>query len=380
MIYLDNSATTKPFQEVVETYAKVASTYFGNPSSLHSLGMQSEGLIGESRNRIAQILGIKSNEIIFTSGGTEGNNIAIKGTARAKQSRGKHLITTQVEHASADEAFLQLEREGFDVTYLPVDQEGRVSVEQVKNAIRPDTILISMIHVNNETGTILPIEEIGELLKSYPQTLFHVDHVQGVTKVPLDLKKSRIDLCTFSAHKFHGLKGNGFLFVREGLRIDALFHGGTQESRLRAGTENVAGIVAMAKALRMSFEQDPKRKELEQLRHYLITHLKKLDGVVLNSPEQMAAPHIVNFSIPGVKPEVIVQSLTAKEIYVSTKSACSSKASEPSRVLLAMGISEERANSGIRVSFSFETTVAELDQLITGLKGIIPELLEVVNT
>ncbi|MCL7747816.1 cysteine desulfurase family protein [Halalkalibacter alkaliphilus] len=380
MIYLDNSATTKPFQEVIETYAKVASTYFGNPSSLHSLGMQAEGLIGESRNRIARLLGVGANEIIFTSGGTEGNNIAIKGAARAKQNRGKHIITTRVEHPSADEAFVQLEKEGFDVTYLPVDQEGSVSVEQVKKEIRSDTIIVSMIHVNNETGTILPIKEIGQLLKSYPQILFHVDHVQGVTKVPLELRKSGIDLCTFSAHKFHGLKGNGFLFVREGLRIDALFHGGAQESRLRAGTENVAGIVAMAKALRLSFEQDNKRKELEQLRHNLITQLKELEGVVINSPEHNAAPHIVNFSIPGAKPEVIVQSLTAKDIYVSTKSACSSKASEPSRVLLAMGLSEERANSGIRVSFSFETTAAELDQFIAELKVIIPELLEVVNS
>ncbi|MDT8859380.1 cysteine desulfurase [Alkalihalobacillus sp. MEB130] len=380
MIYLDNSATTKPYKEVIETFSTVASTYFGNPSSLHSLGMQAEGLIGESRNRIAHLLGIKANEIIFTSGGTEGNNIAIKGAAKAKQSRGKHLITTQVEHASVHEAFSQLEKEGFDVTYVPVDENGMISVERIKNEIRSDTILVSMIHVNNETGAILPVQKIGELLKAYPQILFHVDHVQGVSKVPLDLKDSGIDLCTFSAHKFHGMKGNGFLFVREGLRIDALFHGGEQEGRLRAGTENVAGIVAMAKALRLATESASKSWQLEKLRQYLVNELTTLEGVVVNSPDDNVAPHIVNFSIPGVKPEVVVQSLTAKEIYVSTKSACSSKVSEPSRVLLAMGLSEERANSGIRVSFSYETTQTEIDQFISQLKIIIPELLEVVNS
>jgi cysteine desulfurase len=380
MIYLDNSATTKPYQEVVETYAKVASTYFGNPSSLHSLGMQAEGLVTESRSRIANVLGVKAKEIIFTSGGTEGNNIAIKGTAWAKKNRGKHLITSQVEHASVTEAFTQLEQEGFEVTYLPVDHEGRIDVFELEAAIRPDTTLVSIIHVNNETGTIQPINEIGKLLEKFPHLLFHVDHVQGITKVPLNIRESGIDLCSCSAHKFHGMKGNGFLFVREGVRVDSLFHGGEQENQLRAGTENVAGIVSMAKALRIASEQERHYKKLVSLREVLITQLKTIEGVVINSPENHAAPHIVNFSIPKTKPEVVVQSLTAKEVYVSTKSACSSKLSAPSRVLSAMGLSEERASSGIRVSFSYETTKQEVDQFIKELKVIIPELREVINS
>ncbi|MFC0473240.1 cysteine desulfurase family protein [Halalkalibacter kiskunsagensis] len=380
MIYLDNSATTKPYPEIVDTYSKVASTYFGNPSSLHSLGMQAEGLVTESRSRIANVLGVKAKEIIFTSGGTEGNNIAIKGTAWAKRSRGKHLITTQVEHASVFEAFAQLEQEGFEVTYLPVDHEGRIHVSELESAIRPDTTLVSVIHVNNETGTIQPVYEIGQLLGNFPQIHFHVDYVQGLTKVPLNIRKARIDLCSCSAHKFHGMKGTGFLFVREGLRIDSLFHGGDQENQLRAGTENVAGIVAMAKALRVAFEKQSRHSELVRLREQLIRDLETIEGVVINSPIKHVAPHIINFSILGTKPEVVVQALTAKEVYVSTKSACSSKLSAPSRVLSAMGFSEERASSGIRVSFSYETTKQEIDRFITEIKAIIPELREVINS
>ncbi|WP_227936584.1 cysteine desulfurase family protein [Alkalihalobacillus deserti] len=380
MIYLDNSATTKPYKEVVDVYAAVASNFFGNPSSLHSLGMKAEGLMTESRNRIADLLNVKGIEIIFTSGGTEGNNIAIKGAARAKQKRGKHLITTQVEHASVEEAFGQLEQEGYEVSYLPVDQFGRVSTEQVEAEIRSDTTLISIIHVNNETGTIQPIEEIGKMLNRYPQIYFHVDHVQGISKVPLNFRQSRIDLCTCSAHKFHGMKGNGILFVREGIQVESLFQGGDQENGLRAGTENVAGIVGMAKALRMTKEQENNINYLVTLKEQFISQLQNVEGVWINSPAEFSAPHIVNFSIPGTKPEVIVQSLTAKEIYVSTKSACSSKLSAPSRVLLAMGFTNDRASSGIRVSLSFDTTAEEINQLITELEIIIPELLEVVHT
>ncbi|ARK31731.1 cysteine desulfurase family protein [Halalkalibacter krulwichiae] len=380
MIYLDNSATTKPYKEVVDAYTAVASNFFGNPSSLHTLGMKAEGLITESRNRIAELLDVKPVEIIFTSGGTEGNNLAIKGAAKAKQKRGKHLITTVVEHPSVMEAFAQLEQDGYEVTYLPVDQEGRVEVAQVEAAIRPDTTLLSIIHVNNETGAIQPIEKIGEMLERYPRIYFHVDHVQGISKVPLNLRKARIDFSTFSAHKFHGMKGTGFLFVREGIKLAPLFEGGSQENGLRAGTENTAGIVSMAKALRMAKNQENEHEQLYKLRETFIRKLNAIDGIVINSPADQVAPHIVNFSIPGAKPEVVVQSLSSKGIYVSTKSACSSKLSAPSRVLSAMGLSDERAISGIRVSFSFDTTAAEVNQLLTELEVIIPELLEVVKS
>lgn len=379
MIYLDNSATTKPYKEVIHTFTEVATTYFGNPSSLHTLGVEAERLLTEARKRIAATLNVGGDEIIFTSGGTEGNNIAIKGTAYARKKRGKHLITTRVEHASVLKVFEELEMDGFEVLYLDVDSQGKIRLEDLYSAIRNDTILVSIHHVNNETGAIQPIEEIGKVLDQFRTIYFHVDHVQGLSKVPLDLKKARIDLCTGSAHKIHGLKGSGFLFIRKGLNIKALTHGGSQEFGFRTGTENVAGIVAMTKALRIVEE---KRVELNQslykLRQELINNLKTIDKVIINSPAD-GAPHIVNFSVLSLKPEVIVQALAEKEIYVSTKSACSSKASEPSHVLVGMGFSEERANSAIRVSFSYETTKSEIEHLVHQLRIIIPELLEVIR-
>ncbi len=222
MIYLDNSATTKPLPEVMDSFVKVSKDFFGNPSSLHGIGGQSEKLLSQARSQVARLLSVKQNEIFFTSGGTEGNNLAIKGISFAYKDRGKHLITTAVEHASVRESFKQLEGMGFEVTEIPVDSIGRVHVEDIEKAIRPDTTLISVMHVNNEVGTIQPIQEIGRLLKKYPKILFHVDHVQGIGKVPLDLYKCEVDLCTISAHKFHGLKGNGLLFVREGVSIPYL--------------------------------------------------------------------------------------------------------------------------------------------------------------
>ncbi|WP_088103835.1 cysteine desulfurase family protein [Halalkalibacter urbisdiaboli] len=372
MIYLDNSATTQPHPEVLETYMKVSSQYFGNPSSLHTLGMESEALLTKARQMMAEYLEVKPKEVIFTSGGTEGNNLAIKGTAVARRNRGKHLITTEVEHASAYETFKELESLGYQVTYLPVDQNGEISVSDLENAIVPDTILVSIIHVNNETGVIQPIEEVGEVLRRYPHVRFHVDHVQGATKVPLPIKKANIDLCTLSAHKFHGMKGTGLLYVKEGVRLFPLLHGGVQEQKLRAGTENVAGAVAMAKAYRIEMEQSKQGKAcLTRLHSQLVHGLEKMEDVEINSPKTDAAYHIVNFSIPNTKPEVIIQSFAAKNIYVSTKSACSSKLAEPSRVLLAMGLNEERASSAIRISLSFQNTEEEIDIFLKELKQLI---------
>ncbi len=379
-IYLDNSATTKPYDEVVDTFVKVSTAYFGNPSSLHTLGMHAEKLIVESRERMAQLLGVKTNELLFTASGSEGNNLAIKGAAYARKDRGNHLITTEVEHASVEEPCLQLEREGYEVTYLPVDRLGRINVNELQSAIRPTTILVSLGHVNSEVGVIQPIEEVGQLLRDYPQIYFHVDHVQGLSKVPLSFKEANIDLCTGSAHKFHGLKGTGFLYVREGVQLQPLVQGGGQEHGLRAGTENVAGIVAMTKALRLAVEKkDALLESLIKMKEQLILQLGNIDGIVLNSPTEHAAPHIVNFSIPYVKPEVVIQSLAAKQIYVSTRSACSSKLSEPSRILTAMGLGKERAMSGIRISLSYETTEKELQVLVQELTELIPELVKVVS-
>ncbi len=369
MIYLDNSATTKPYQEVIETFVKVTEKFYGNPSSLHKKGIEAEQLIERARQLIADYLHVKPHEIIFTSGGTEGNNLAIKGAAFQYKQRGKHLITTEIEHPSSLEAFRFLETLGFQVTYLPVDENGHVSVEDVKRALRDDTILVSIIHVNNEIGTIQPIHDIGALLKKERKIIFHVDHVQGITKVPLSMREAHIDLCTVSGHKIHGLKGTGLLYVREGLELTPLQHGGGQENGYRSGTENTAGIVSLAKALRLSFEKAKTNiGRLNRLKAFLIDELGRIDGVVLNTPKEGSAPHIVNFSLPGYKPEVLVHALADKGISLSTKSACSSKRSEASHVIWAIGKDEERAQSALRVSMSFETEKKDCEAFIQQLR------------
>jgi cysteine desulfurase len=379
MIYFDNSATTKPYKEVLETYSKVSEVYFGNPSSLHTLGKEAEMLLDQGRDQIAKLLKVNKKEIIFTSGGTEGNNLAIKGTALEHRNRGKHLITTNVEHASNFEAFGQLEQFGYEVTYLNVNEDGEISLDELKNALRDDTILVSMIHVNNELGSIQPIKDVGKLLSAYPKIYFHVDHVQGMTKVPLSFKDCHIDLCTISGHKFHGPKGTGALYVRQGVKLFSLFTGGVQENNLRAGTENIPGCVAMAKALRLSMEKYVENKNhLSNLRERLINALAEMDGVVINSPKN-GAPHIVNFSLPGIKPEVVIQALGEYQIYVSTKSACSSKLAEPSRILMVTGLGVERAESAIRSSFSFENTIEEVDEFVATLQIIYSQLKEVMR-
>lgn len=360
MIYFDNSATTKPYKEVLESYIKVSSDFFGNPSSLHGLGGQAEKLLSQARMQIANLLNIKPGELFFTSGGTESNNMAVKGAALMYKGRGKHLITTEIEHPSIIGAMEQLKELGFEISYLPVDSTGRVKVEELKSAIREDTILVSVMHVNNEVGTIQPIKEIGEVLKEYPKILFHVDHVQGVGKVSLNFHECGIDLCSISGHKFHGLKGTGALFIREGLKLSPLLSGGNQENRLRSGTENVPGLVAMAKALRMEISN--KTHYLDQMlswNAYIRKTLGKIEGVAVHTPVSDSAPHILNFSISGIKAEVFVHSLEEKDIFVSTTSACSSKKNTPSKTLLAMGVPRPMAESAIRISLSFDNTEEE---------------------
>jgi cysteine desulfurase len=360
MIYLDNSATTKPYKEVLDTFLTVSEKYFANPSSLHSKGGEAENLLTAARKSIAALLDVQPSEIVFTSGGTEGNNIAIKGIAYQHQNRGKHLITTAVEHASSYESFQYLETQGFEVTYLPVNKAGVISIEDLKEAIRPETVLISMLYVNNETGTIQPIKEIGEILKNHKKIFFHVDNVQGIGKVPLQLKEWGIDLCTISAHKIHGLKGTGLLYIKNGVTLSALLTGGEQEYRKRAGTENVAGIASMAKALRLTLDvMRIKKDKMLAVKQVFIEGLKKIEGVELNTPEKHSAPHIVNFSVEGIKPEVLIHSLDKRDIFVSTRSACSSKQGGASRILLEMGLGERRASTAIRISTSYENSVEE---------------------
>ncbi len=380
MIYFDNSATTKPFKEVLDSFIKVSSSYFGNPSSLHQIGGQAEKLLNQAHSQIAKILGVKATEIVFTSGGTEGNNLAIKGIAMEHRGRGKHIITTEIEHDSVRNSVKQLEKLGFDITYIPVDREGRVNPADIELAIRNDTILVSVIHINNEVGSVQPIREIGSMLKGYPKVYFHVDHVQGVGKLPLDFYEDGIDLCTISGHKFHGLKGTGALFVRDGVRISSLLSGGGQEAKRRNGTENVAGMVAMAKALRMSMDlRNQKFDQLQQILGTIKSGLQQLPEATIHTPETNAAPHILNFSLKGIKAEVFVHSLEEEGIYVSTTSACSSKRNAPSKTLIAMGISADQAESAIRISLSYENTIQEAEKVVKAVSNSVKRLREVMN-
>ncbi|MCM3798164.1 MULTISPECIES: cysteine desulfurase family protein [Bacillaceae] len=380
MIYFDNSATTKPKKEVLDTFYKVAENYFGNPSSVHHLGLQAENLLSQARNQIATLLKTDEQEIIFTSGGTEGNNFIIKGVAEKYRNRGHHMITTMIEHPSVLNTCIQLENNGFDVTYLPVDETGRVRVEDVKRALRKDTILVSIMHVNNEIGSVQPIEKIGELLKNHPKTLFHVDHVQGVTKVPLDFHESNVDFASISSHKFHGLKGTGAIYIRKGLKLAPLLAGGGQERGFRSGTENLAGIVAMAKALRLGMlDYEAKIDTMMDVRDFLINELQLIEGVTMNTPKQNTSPHIINFSVQGFKAEVLVHELEQHGLYVSTTSACSSRTNEPSRTILAMGLGEERATTSIRISLSFDNTMEEAKQAVAIIKQSIKNLKPVMR-
>jgi len=380
MIYFDNSATTKPFPEVLSSFIKVSSDYFGNPSSLHNFGGKAEQLLRKARAQVADLLVVKHNEIIFTSGGTEGNNLAIKGAAFANKNKGCHLITTDIEHASVREAFKQLETHGFEITVIAVGEDGRVKPEDIENAIREETILVSVMHVNNEVGTIQPIEEIGKMLQKYPNILFHVDYVQGIGKVSLDINNSHIDLCTVSGHKFHGLKGTGLLFVKEGVKINPLFNGGSQEGNVRSGTENVAGAVSLAKALRMIMDKfQNERNQLMNISNELKKGLAEIHGIVINTPEENTAPHILNFSVPHIKSEVFVHALEEKEIYVSTTSACSSKQKTISHTLMAMGISKERSNNAIRLSLSYSNTIEEVKSALVAIEETIDVLRKVMK-
>ncbi|RIW35731.1 cysteine desulfurase [Bacillus salacetis] len=377
MIYFDNSATTKPYKEVLDTFLKVQEDYFANPSSIHALGGRVENLISKSRKQVAGLLGIKETEVFFTSGGTESNNLALKGAALQYRHRGRHIITTRIEHPSIIETCEQLKALGFEITYLPVDSEGRVKLKDVKDAIKDETILVSIMHVNNEVGTIQPVQEIGKALKPYSKVIFHVDHIQGAGKVPLSLHESGIDLCSISGHKIHGLKGTGMLYIKEGLEISPLLSGGEQERKIRSGTENTGGIVSFAKALRLHYEKSREEPgSLRELNDYLRSRLSAMEGITIHTPLAGAAPHILNFSVDGIRGEIFVHALEDFNIYVSTTSACSSKKNAPSRTLLGMGVDKSLLDTSIRVSFSFGNTKEEADQLCDAILQVKKKLEE----
>ncbi|WP_304652868.1 cysteine desulfurase family protein [uncultured Ligilactobacillus sp.] len=365
MIYFDNSATTKVHPEVLTTYTKVSEAIWGNPSSLHKMGENAYNLLEQSRAQIAELLGCQKEEIFFTSGGTEGDNWAIKGTALEKGIYGKHLITTQVEHPAVLNSMKQLEKLGFEVTYLPVDENGRVSVEDLKQALRKDTILVSVMAVNNEVGTIQPINKIAQVLADHPKVHFHVDAVQAVGKGLTDLiMDERVDLVTFSGHKFHAPRGVGFLYKRSGRKLAPLLSGGGQEKNLRSSTENLPAIAAMAKALRLLLENETKNVVHEQaIRQKIFEHLQKFDKVTLFSQlDDKFAPHILCFAIAGVRGETIVHAFEDQGVFISTTSACSSKKGQVSSTLHAMQVDDKIATSAVRISLDENNTMAEADK------------------
>jgi len=365
MIYFDNSATTKVYPEVLTTYTKVSEAIWGNPSSLHKMGENAYNLLEQSRAQIAELLGCQKEEIFFTSGGTEGDNWAIKCTALEKGIYGKHLITTQVEHPAVLNSMKQLEKLGFEVTYLPVDENGRVSVLDLKQALRKDTILVSVMAVNNEVGTIQPLKEIARVLADHPKVHFHVDAVQAVGKGLTDLiMDERVDLVTFSGHKFHAPRGVGFLYKKAGRKLAPLLSGGGQEKNLRSSTENLPAIAAMAKALRLLLENETKNVAHEQaIRQKIFEHLQAFDNVTLFSQlDDKFAPHILCFAIAGVRGETIVHAFEDQGVFISTTSACSSKKGQVSSTLHAMQVDDKIATSAVRVSLDENNTMAQADK------------------
>ncbi len=376
-VYLDNAATTWALPSVVEAVSRALAHAYGNPSSLHRKGMEAEAILKEARGLLARILDVSAGEIVFTSGGTESNALAIKGTAYARRRRGRHLVTTRIEHSSVLSAFRDLEAEGFSVTYLPVDREGRVDPADVRAAVSDETTLVSVMMVNNEIGTVQPIGAIARAAREKrPDVVVHVDAVQALGVMPVRPKELGVDLVSVSGHKIHGPKGVGALYVRKGLQIQPLFGKGSQEGGLRSGTENVPGIAGFGAALRaLAEETGEERERLRSLRERLITELLEIEGARLNGARgEGAAPHIANFSFPGVRGEVLVHALEERSVYVSTGSACTSRTVAVSHVLKALGLPEEALESSIRISLSKLTTEDEIAFAAAAIKDAVASL------
>lgn len=366
MIYFDNSATTAIDPQALDTYIKTSQRIMGNPSSLHELGNQAKRLLEQARKQIAASLAVSEKEIFFTSGGTEGDNWVVKGTALEKREFGNHIIISSVEHPAIKESAKQLAQLGFEISEVPVDEKGIVEVSALSELIKKDTILVSVMAVNNEVGAIQPIEEISALLEQFPKIHFHVDAVQAITKLELaDWLTDRVDFATFSAHKFHGPKGVGFIFWREGRKLAPLLTGGGQEKNYRSSTENVPAIVAMAKALRLANERAiVKKNQLPRLKEALVSALKGYRKVTVFSEGPEYAPHILCFALRGIRGEVLVHAFEEKQIFISTTSACSSRNKLTSSTLYAMGVEENLATCAVRISLDEQNTMAEVEQFM----------------
>lgn len=376
-VYLDNSATTKAYPEVARLVADIMTEDYGNPSSMHLKGVEAEKYIKYSKKTIAGIMKVQEKEIFFTSGGTEADNWALIGTAFANYRAGKHLITTKIEHPAVLQTMEYLKEQGFEVTYLPVDRTGRIRLEDLERAIRRDTLLVSIMYVNNEVGAIQPIEEAGALIKRMnPRTLFHVDAVQGFGKLKLFPKKWNIDMVSVSGHKIHGPKGVGFLYIDERTKIKPIIFGGGQQRNFRSGTENVPGVAGLGKAAELIYRdlaEDTER--LYRLKEYFVRELSRMPHIYINGPQdETGAPHIVSASIAGIRSEVLLHALEEKGVYVSSGSACSSHKHTISATLESMGIEKQLMDSTLRFSFSVFTTKEELDYTLECLDELVPML------
>ena len=373
MIYFDNSATTIPYAEVLRTYQEVASKIWGNPSSLHNLGSKAIRILEASRKQIAELLGVKSSEILFTSGGTESDNWVIKGVAFEKERYGKHIIVSDIEHPAVKESAKWLSQHGFEVSYAPVTADGFVDIDQLATLLRPDTILVSIMAVNNEIGSNQPIKAISDLLANKPAITFHVDAVQAIGKIPTkDYLTERVDFASFSGHKFHSVRGVGFIYRKEGKKLQPLLTGGGQEGDMRSTTENVAGIAATAKALRLVMSKEnealPRIAKMKEVIYDELAHHE--DIVIFSGKSEAFAPNILTFGIKGVRGEVIVHAFEEHDIYISTTSACSSKAGKPAGTLNAMGVPTKLAQSAVRLSLDDDNDMSQVEQFLTIFKQV----------
>lgn len=375
LIYLDNAATTKTASEVVKEMLPYFTENYGNPSSIYSIGATAKEAVTKVRERIASSLGAKNNEIYFTGGGSESDNWALIATAQAYEAKGKHIITSKIEHHAVLHTCSYLEKQGYEITYVDVDENGIVKLDELEKAIRPDTVLISVMFANNEIGTIQPIKEIGAIAKAHG-VLFHTDAVQAYAHVPIDVDEMNIDMLSASGHKFHGPKGIGFLYIRTGIKIRSFIHGGQQERGRRAGTENVTGIVGMGKAVELSFlRMEESAAKQRELRDYLIKRIKEeVPHCRLNGDGVRRLPNNVNYSFQFIEGESLLIMLDMKGICASSGSACTSGSLDPSHVLLAIGLPHEIAHGSLRLTVSEENTIEEMDSVIDAIKEIVDKL------
>ena len=375
--YLDNSATTRVSDTVKDLMVKVMTEDYGNPSSLHMKGVEAERYIREATDTISKLLKVQPKEIIYTSGGTESNNLALIGAAMANKRAGNHIITSDIEHASVLATMKFLEENGFRITYLPVDENGHVSLEDLKEALCEETILVSVMHVNNEIGAIEPVEEISKLVKAYkPSIVFHVDAIQSFGKLSVQPKKMGIDMLSVSGHKIHGPKGSGFLYVSEKVKIKPVIFGGGQQKGMRSGTENVPAIAGIGLAAKEAYADfDSKIAKMTELKDYFIDKITALENVTVNSKKGAeSAPHIISVTFNGVRSEVMLHSLEGKNIYVSSGSACSSNKPAVSRTLKGIGLDDKQIDSTIRFSLCYESSKEELDYAVETIAGMIDML------